>query len=67
MELGGGKFKVPALWAVSKTAPYLRDGRTADLAGVVKTMWEAQAKKAGKPSSPTPALVNDLVAYLNAL
>lgn len=67
MELGGGKFKVPALWAVSQTAPYFHDGRTKALPEAVKMMWEAQKKKAGKPGSPTAAQVADLVAYLNAL
>jgi len=66
MELGG-KFKVPALWAVSQTAPYLHDGRTKTLPEAVKTMWEAQKKKAGNPGSPSAAQVADLVAYLNAL
>ncbi len=63
----GGKFKVPALWAVSKTGPYFHDGRTKDLSEAVKMMWEAQKKKSGKPGSPTAAQVADLVAYLNAL
>ncbi len=62
-----GKFKVPSLWAVSKTAPYFHDGRTTDLGGVVKAMWEFYGQKTGKPSTPTAAQINDLVAYLNAL
>jgi hypothetical protein len=30
-------------------------------------MWEFQTKKVGSPSTPTPAELADLVAYLNAL
>lgn len=62
-----GKFKVPALRAVSQTAPYFHDGRAKTLDQAIKTMWEFQAAKAGHPSSPTKRQVKDLVAYLNAL
>lgn len=61
------KFKVPALRAVSQTAPYFADGRYKTLAETVKYMWEFQTKKAGNPSSPTAAQTKDLVAYLDAL
>ena len=58
---------VPALRAVSQTAPYFNDGRYKKLDEVVKYMWEFQTKKAGKPSSPTAAQTKDLIAYLDAL
>lgn len=63
----GGTFKVPALWAVAQTAPYYHDGRYKTLEETAKYMWEFQTKKAGTPSSPTPAQLADLVAYLKAL
>jgi len=63
----GGKFKVPALHAVSVTAPYFHDGRYKSLGEAVRYMWEFQAAKGGKPSKPTDAQVDDLVSYLNAL
>lgn len=63
----GGKFKVPALWSVSKTGPWFHDGRYKTLDEAVKFMWEFQTKKAGAPSSPTATELSDLVAYLNAL
>ncbi len=62
-----GKFKVPSLWSVSQTAPYLHDGRTKSLAEAAKAMWEANGKKIGKPSSPSEAQLADLLAYLNSL
>ncbi len=62
-----GKFKVPSLWAVSQTAPYLHDGRTKSLSEAAKSMWEANGKRLGKPSSPTDAQLADLLAYLNSL
>lgn len=63
----GGTFKVPALWAVSQTAPYFHDGRTKTLEEATRLMWEAAAKKNGKPSSPTAAQMADLLAYLGSL
>ncbi|MCC6914911.1 MAG: c-type cytochrome [Rhodospirillaceae bacterium] len=63
----GGAFKVPALHAVSLTAPYFHDGRYKGLAEAVRYMWEVQAAKAGSPSKPTDAQMSDLLAYLNAL
>ncbi|MDX2223024.1 MAG: cytochrome c peroxidase [Rhodospirillaceae bacterium] len=63
----GGTFKVPALWAVAQTAPYYHDGRYKTLEETAKYMWEFQTKKAGTPSTPTPAQLSDLVAYLKAL
>ncbi len=63
----GGAFKVPSLWAVSKTAPYFHDGRYASLAEAVKYMWEFHNAKLGTPSSPSAAELADLVAYLEAL
>ena len=63
----GGTFKVPALWAVSQTAPYFHDGRTKTLEEATRLMWEATAKKNGKPSSPTAAQMSDLLAYLSSL
>lgn len=62
-----GKFKVPALHAVSRTAPYFHDGRYQNLADVVEYMWKFQASRMGRPSRPTDAQVRDLIAYLNAL
>jgi cytochrome c peroxidase len=62
-----GKFKVPSLWAVSKSAPYFHDGRTKSLDDAVKMMWEFNGRKVGQPSTPTDAQLKDLVAYLNAL
>jgi cytochrome c peroxidase len=62
-----GKFKVPALRAVSKTAPYFHDGRYKTLKETVRYMWTFQAAKSQRSSEPTDAQLNDLVAYLNAL
>jgi cytochrome c peroxidase len=61
------KFEVPALSAVSKTAPYFNDGRHKTLSETIKFMWEFQAKNAGNPSTPTAAQISDLGAFLNAL
>jgi cytochrome c peroxidase len=63
----GGAFKVPSLWAVSKTAPYFHDGRYASLADAVKYMWEFHAKKVGTAPAPSAAELADLIAYLEAL
>jgi len=64
----GGKFKVPALWAVSKTGPWFHDGRYKTLAEAVRVMWEFQAKKVGStPATPSDAQMADLLAYLNEL
>lgn len=63
----GGKFKVPALWAVSKTGPWFHDGRYKTLDEAVTAMWEFQTKRAGTPSTPTASERADLVAYLSAL
>ena len=63
----GGKFKVPALRAVSATAPYFHDGRTPTLADAVKYMWDFYAKKSSAAHPAGEAELSDLVAYLNAL
>ncbi len=63
----GAKFKVPSLWAVSKTGPWFNDGRYKTLGEVVTYMWEFQSKKAGAPSTPTSAELADILAYLDAL
>jgi len=62
----GGKFKVPSLWAVSKTAPYFHDGRAMTLVEATKAMWVFNAAKTKGPA-PTDAQIADIVAYLNAL
>jgi cytochrome c peroxidase len=62
-----GKFKVPALRAVSKTAPYFHDGRYKTLKEAVRYMWSFRAAKSKRPSDPTDTQLNDLVAYLSAL
>ncbi len=63
----GAKFKVPALWAVSQTAPYFHDGRTESLEDAAKAMWAVSTKKAGTASDPTDKEIADLLAYLNSL
>jgi cytochrome c peroxidase len=63
----GGKFKVPALRAVSATAPYFHDGRTKTLAGAVRFMWDVYAKRSNTAGPAGEADVQDLVAYLSAL
>ena len=62
-----GKFKVPSLWAVSKTGPWFHDGRYKTLGEAVTSMWEFQTKKAGQPSSPSATELADLLEYLSAL
>jgi cytochrome c peroxidase len=61
-----GKFKVPSLRAVSRTAPYLHDGRFATLDQAVRFMWE-YVQKAGTTEKLTDADLQDLVEFLKIL
>jgi cytochrome c peroxidase len=62
----GGKFKVPSLRAVSRTAPYFHDGRFATLEQAVQFMWQ-YVQKAGTSEKLTDADLSDLVEFLKIL
>jgi cytochrome c peroxidase len=62
----GGKFKVPSLRVVARTAPYLHDGRFATLEETVRFMWE-YVQKAGTTEKLTEKDVLDLVEFLRIL
>ena len=62
----GGKFKVPSLRVVSRTAPYFHDGRFATLEQAVQFMWQYQ-QKAGTTERLTDADLADLVEFLKIL
>ena len=64
--LSGGKFKVPSLRVVSRTAPYLHDGRFGTLEQAVQFMWQYQ-QKAGTTEKLTDADLSDLVELLKIL
>ena len=62
----GGKFKVPSLRVVSRTAPYFHDGRFATLDEAVRFMWAYQ-QKAGTTEKLTDNDLRDLVEFLKIL
>jgi cytochrome c peroxidase len=62
----GGKFKVPSLRTVSRTAPYFHDGRYATLESTVQAMWE-YVQKAGTSEKLSDDDLRDLVEYLKIL
>jgi hypothetical protein len=62
----GGKFQVPSLRSVSRTAPYFHDGRYQTLEQAVQAMWE-YVQKAGTSEKPTDDDLRDLVEYLKTL
>lgn len=62
----GGKFKVPSLRVVSRTAPYYHDGRFATLEQTVRFMWE-YVQKAGTTEKLTDDDLRDLVEFLKIL
>jgi cytochrome c peroxidase len=62
----GGKFKVPSLRVVSRTAPYFHDGRYKTLDEAVRVMWE-YVQKAGTTERLTDADLQDLVEFLKIL
>lgn len=62
----GGKFKVPSLRVVSRTAPYLHDGRFATLEETVRFMWE-YVQKAGTTEKLTEKDLLDLMEFLRIL
>ena len=62
----GGKFKVPSLRVVSRTAPYFHDGRFATLDEAVRFMWGYQ-QKAGTTEKLTDNDLRDLVEFLKIL
>lgn len=70
-----GKFRVPPLREVAKTAPYFHDGSVATLEEAVRIMAQGGIEnpnlspqfKALKAASLTDQDVKDLVAFLNAL
>ena len=62
----GGKFKVPSLRAVSRTAPYFHDRRFATLDQTVLFMWQ-YVQKAGTTEKLTDADLSDLVEFLKIL
>ncbi len=57
-----GKFRVPTLLNVEKTAPYLHDGSVKDLPTMVRLMAKHQLAR-----TLTDAEVDDLVAFLESL
>ena len=61
-----GKFKVPSLRVVSRTAPYFHDGRFATLEQTVQFMWQ-YVQKAGTTEKLTDADLSDLVEFLKIL
>ena len=61
-----GKFKVPSLRAVARTAPYFHDGRFATLEQTVRFMWE-YVQKAGTTEKLTDEDLRDLVEFLRIL
>jgi cytochrome c peroxidase len=63
----GGAFKVPSLRNVSKTAPYLHDGRFKTLDETVTFMWDAYKKKTDSKDTLSDAEKRDIVAFLRAL
>jgi len=63
----GGPFKVPSLRNVSKTGPWLHDGRFKTLDETVSFMWDAYKKKADSKDTLSDADKRDIVAYLRAL
>jgi cytochrome c peroxidase len=62
----GGKFKVPSLRSVSRTAPYFHDGRFATLEQAVRFMWQYQ-QKAGTTEKLSDQDISDLVEYMKIL
>jgi cytochrome c peroxidase len=62
----GGKFKVPSLRVVSRTAPYFHDGRFATLEQTVQFMWQ-YVQKAGTTEKLTDGDLSDLVEFLKIL
>jgi cytochrome c peroxidase len=58
----GGKFKVPSLRAVSKTAPYFHDGRFKTLDEAVDFMWKYM-QKAGTTEKMSDAEFKDIVEF----
>jgi len=62
----GGKFKVPSLRSVSRTAPYFHDGRYQALEQAVQAMWE-YVQKAGTTEKLSDADLRDLVEFLKIL
>jgi cytochrome c peroxidase len=62
----GGKFKVPSLRSVSRTAPYFHDGRYQTLEQTVRAMWE-YVQKAGTSEKLTDDDLRDLVEFLKIL
>lgn len=62
----GGKFKVPSLRSVSRTAPYFHDGRYQALEQAVQVMWE-YVQKAGTTEKLSDADLRDLVEFLKIL
>ena len=63
----GGAFKVPSLRNVSKTAPYLHDGRFKTLDETVTFMWDAYKKKTDSKDTLSDGEKRDIVAFLRAL
>lgn len=64
--LSGGKFKVPSLRVVSRTAPYFHDGRFPTLDQAVRYMWEFQ-QKAGTTETLSEEDLRNLVEFLRIL
>jgi len=67
-----GRFKVPSLRNVERTAPYMHDGRIATLKAVIEHYNQGGMSVRGqhvaiRPLALTEAEKNDLVAFLTAL
>ncbi len=56
------RFKTPTLRNIALTAPYMHDGRTAELHDAVKLMLKYQVGK-----TLSEGEVNDIVAFLQSL
>lgn len=70
VELAGA-FKVPTLRNVAKTAPYMHDGRFADLHEVLEHYKTAPVKRLGhqelNPLELTPEQIDQIIAFLGSL
>jgi cytochrome c peroxidase len=62
----GGKFKVPSLRVVARTAPYFHDGRYKTLDEAVRAMWE-YVQKAGTTEKLSESEIADIVKFLEIL
>jgi cytochrome c peroxidase len=62
-----GKFRTPTLRNAALTGPYLHDGSAATLAQAIEREAYRNGARDGRPLILTPAEIEDLVQFLNAL